>query len=96
MPQEVDAVIALFSNRARAQILHELATTGPATAPELAGRMGSGRAVISAHLAALQSAGVVHGDLPAGQRHGRTVHWSIDVERVEEHLRLYAHYLTNR
>ena len=96
MPQEVEAIIETIGNRARAQVLHELATRGQATAPELARLLGSNRARIGAHLKALEVAGLVRADISEGQRQGRTVRWSLDPACVEEHVRRLGDYLTGR
>lgn len=94
MPQEVEAIIETIGNRARAQVLHELATQGQATAPELAHHLGSNRATTGAHLKALEAAGLVRADIPEGQRQGRAVRWTIDAERVDHYLRELGNYLT--
>lgn len=94
MPQEVEEIIETIGNRARGQVLHELAANGPTTAPELAQRLGTNRASIGAHLKALESAGLVGADVAIGQRHGRTVRWNIDHQRVEQSVRRLGDYFT--
>ena len=96
MPHEVEEIIETIGNRARAQVLHELAAGGPATAPELARRLGSNRASLGAHLKALEAAGLVDADVPPGQRQGRAVRWSVNDDRVQGHLRRLGNYLTGR
>lgn len=96
MPQEVQEIIETIGNHARAEILHDLATNGPATTPELRGRLGVGRSTINLHVTALEAAGLISADMPTGTRPGRTVRWTIDAARVDDHLKQLRHYFTGQ
>ncbi len=86
MPQEVSDAIELIGNRARAQILHELAVRGPLSAPDLAELLGARRETVHTHLVVLEDAGLVVADEPAGRRAGRAVRWRTDVTAVRCHV----------
>lgn len=94
MPEEVSAVIDAIGNRARGALLRELAQNGPLTAPELARRVSASRESVHRHLLDLESFGLARADTAPGQRHGRLVTWSADVDRVNEIIDVWRNYLT--
>lgn len=83
--------IEAIGNRARTEILHRLVTS-PTTGPELARAMGVKRESVYRHLAALEDAGLVGCDRPAGQRHGHAVTWNVVPERVIQVAEEWAVY----
>ncbi|MBF4636226.1 helix-turn-helix transcriptional regulator [Agreia pratensis] len=93
MPEEVSAVIDAIGNRARGALLHELAQNGPLTAPELARRVSASRESIHRHLLELESFGLTRADTARGQRHGRLVSWSANVDRIKELVDIWRNYL---
>lgn len=92
MPQEVVTAIETIGNRARTQILRLLAAHGPLTAAELAAQLGATKPSVHSHLAALEAAGLVAGDLEVSQRPGRTVRWTVDRDRVQQLADTWARY----
>lgn len=81
-PKEVTTAIKIMGNEARTEILRRLVLEGPLTVPELAAAVGSSTMSAYRHVLALEEAGLVTGDLPVGERAGRTVSWSVDVDAV--------------
>lgn len=96
LPPEVDVAIAHMGNRAQADILRHLAKTGPSTVGELMEGVDMTRPSLNRHLAALESAGIVHTTPPAGSRHGRTVIYSIDLQRVRHLATEYLRYVSGQ
>src|ERR1700716_1623477 len=74
MPPELEAIAEQFfpprPARSRRAILAALASGGPATATDLAGRLPITRQAIAKHLALLAEAGLVTAE-PGGRRRGR-------------------------
>ena len=93
MPREVQTVIDCLGNRARTEILRQLATK-PMTAMELATALGFNHASIHRHLKALEDAGLVQADQPSGRRVGVTVHWSTDAANVTTAAHLWLAYVS--
>ena len=94
MPEEVTAVIYTIGNRARGALLHTLAQHGSLSAQDIAQRVGAAHSSVHRHLLELEAQGLVHADTASGQRHGRTVAWSVDVERVNQLVDVWRDYLT--
>lgn len=94
MPEEVTAVIDTIGNRARGALLHTLAQHGALSAQDIAQRVGTAHSSVHRHLLELEEQGLVHADTASGQRHGRTVTWSVDVDRVNELVDVWRDYLT--
>lgn len=82
--QEVAMTIDIIGSRARTEILHLLSRQGPLTAAELTRALNADRSAIHRHLLTLETAGYVHGDLPAEERATRrTVRWTAVQERID-------------
>lgn len=84
MPGEVADAIEVIGNRARTELLHQLAQHGPLTTTELAERIDAPRTSTHSHLVKLEAAGLVVADEQSGERAGRTVRWRVHQERVRE------------
>lgn len=83
MPRLVDAAIAAFGTRLRVALLRRLSEAGPQTPVELLEHVGlTSRTTVFANLDALESIGVVHADLPPGQRQGRVYRYTVDTARL--------------
>lgn len=82
LPEEVEMAIAFMGNRAQVEILQKLAVYGPCTIGTLAEHVEMSRPSLNKHLVLLEAAGLVIGDPPAGQRHGRSVKYGADLTRV--------------
>lgn len=93
MPGEVTAAIENIGNRARAQIIHELALHGPQTARELAAAVSANPDVVYQHLLRLESARLVAADAEAGHRAGKIVRWTVDRQAVDATVATLAAYL---
>lgn len=93
MPEEVTAVIDTIGNRARGALLHTLAQHGSLSAQDIAQRVGAAHSSVHRHLLELEAQGLVHADTASGQRHGRTVTWSIDINRIKELVDVWRDYL---
>jgi len=93
MPGEVTAAIENIGNRARAQIIHELALHSPQSARELADKVGAHPGVVYQHLLQLERAGLVSSDTEAGRRAGKVVRWAVDTEAVRTMVRTLSAYL---
>lgn len=63
-----EAVFSALADPTRRAILAELAAAGPATATDLAGRLPISRQAIGKHLALLDEAGLVRGELGERRR----------------------------
>lgn len=88
--------IAHMGNRAQAEILRHLAKAGPSTVGELMEGVDMTRPSLNRHLAALDGAKIVHTDSPAGSRHGKTVTYSVDLERVLQLAGEYLRYVSGK
>lgn len=93
MPGEVTAAIENIGNRARAQIIHELALHSPQSARELADRVGAHPGVVYQHLLQLESAHLVAADTEAGRRAGKIVRWTVNADAVDTMIRTLTKYL---
>lgn len=86
--------IAHMGNRAQADILRHLAQMGPSTIGQLMDVLEMTRPSLNRHLAALESAGIVHTDPPAGSRQGKTVTYHVDLQRVRHLATSYLRYVS--
>lgn len=102
-PQEVEAAIEVLGNRAHAAILRYLHLNGPCSTGEilrgivLEGSKKLTRPGLQHHLEALEAAGAVTADSPAGHRHGKRVKYQANIDAVEfGMLPAYVNYLRGR
>lgn len=86
--------IAHMGNRAQANILRHLAKVGPSTIGELMEGVDMTRPSLNRHLAALESAQIVHTSPPAGSRHGKTVTYHVDLQRLRDLVAEYLRYVS--
>lgn len=96
MPREVADAIEVIGNRARTELLHQLAEHGPLTTTELADRIGAPRTSTHTHLVQLEAARLVVADEPSGSRAGRVVRWSVDRDRIRELAEAWRGYAAGK
>lgn len=88
-PQEIEDAIEILGNRAHAAILRHLSQVGPSTTGEILKglTLGDGKKLtrpsLQHHLEALEMAGGICADHPAGQRHGRRVKYTANIDNIE-------------
>jgi DNA-binding transcriptional ArsR family regulator len=80
--EEVEQAVKVFGNRTSLGIIRHLSSVDRANYGALCKALLVSEAAISTHLRALEAAAVIVGDLPAGERKGRSVNYSLDSERV--------------
>ncbi|MCM3662519.1 helix-turn-helix domain-containing protein [Georgenia satyanarayanai] len=95
MPPEVEAIIDVIGNRARAAIIRELVGQGPLTAPELSAVAGASVSAANRHLRELEASGLVTADVEAGQRRGRgrVPTWHVNPDVVHTYIERLRAYL---
>lgn len=94
LPRDVEIAVALSGSRAQAHILRYLSLLGPSSAGQLASSTGMSRASLNRHLVALEGVGAVAADTVTGSRAGKTVLYTIQVERVCELTQIYLRYIS--
>jgi predicted ArsR family transcriptional regulator len=77
-------------------ILRHLSIHGPTGAAELARALGTDPNTARRTLQGLEDAGLVEADVPAGQRRGRTVTFTVRPERLEQLLDGLKDFLRGR
>lgn len=82
-----------LGNRARGEIVSKLSATGSMSTIELERHLSINRSSLIKHLDKLESLGLVVADTPRERRHGRTVQWSVDADRLNELLAEFADYV---
>ena len=95
MPPEVAAIIDTLGNKARIEVLHQLATR-PMTTAELADLVDAERSWVSRHLAVLEDLALVTADRPRGNRARLPVVWQINRAAVTEATLLWLAYATGQ
>lgn len=95
MPAEVETIIDVVGSRVRLGMLRELAGRGPLTTPELKQLTTASDSVANGHLRALEAAGLISADVPAGQRRGRGrgPTWTIEREAVAPYVDQLRRYI---
>lgn len=71
---------ALGANRARLAIIVFLRDNPGAERSAITAALGIGHQTVYSHLAALEASGLVRTDTDAGERHGRTVHYWLEMD----------------
>lgn len=77
---------ALGANRARLSIIQFLREHPGADRSAITSTLGIGHQTVYSHLQALESAGLVRTDTDPGERHGKTVHYWLDVDELRRGL----------
>lgn len=77
-------------------ILRYLSIHGPTGAAQLARELGTDANTARRTLQGLENAGVVAADVPAGQRRGRAVTFTVQPERLDHLLSELKDYLLGR
>lgn len=77
-------------------ILRHLSIHGPTGSADLARELGTDPNTARRTLQGLEDAGLVEADVPAGQRRGRTVTFTVRPERLEDLLDGLRDYLLGR
>lgn len=87
-------MVGMIGSRAQTEILRRLALMGPSTAGELAAATGISRPSLNRHLVALQKAGVVTTVPTDGDRAGKTLTYSAQLDLVRELAEKYLRYVS--
>lgn len=95
MPPDVAAIIDTLGNKARIEILHQLAARAM-TAAELADLVDAERSWVSRHLTVLEDLDLVTADRPRGTRARLPVVWQANREAVTEATMRWLAYATGR
>lgn len=88
--------VAFMGNRAQVAILRTLAKKGPCAIGALAEHVSMSRPSLNKHLVSLEAAGLVVGTPAVGQRHGKTVMYTVDVSRVRALAEQCVAYITGK
>lgn len=83
-PAMARLVDALGANRARLAIVQFLRDNPGADRSAITSTLGIGHQTVYSHLTALETVGLIYTDTEAGERHGRTVHYWVDIEALRE------------
>lgn len=75
---DLEVAAAAFGSREDLAILAFLGRVESAMAPEVCDALGMALNTVHGHLGRLESLGLVHADVPAGSRRGRTVRYALD------------------
>lgn len=102
-PQEIEAAIEILGNRAHVAILRHLSQVGPSTTGEILKglTLGDGKKLsrpsLQHHLEALEMAGGISANHPAGQRHGRRVKYAANIDNIEfDLIPVFVQYLRGK
>lgn len=85
--------IGFIGNRAQADILRQLSIHGPCTVGQIQTVSEISRPSLNRHLSALEAAGLVTTDPPAGQRHGKSVTYRVEPKRIDQLAQEYVRYV---
>lgn len=80
------AVDALGANRARLAIIYFLRDHPGADRTAITTTLAIGHQTVYSHLLGLEEAGIIRTDTPAGERHGRTVHYWLNRDALRQQL----------
>jgi DNA-binding transcriptional ArsR family regulator len=80
MPDAASRALRAISGPTRMRTIRYLAEHPDSTAPAII--RGTGAAAVHAALGELEDLGFVRADIPAGERHGRTVRYQLDGARL--------------
>lgn len=93
LPQEVELSVEVFGNKFNNAIVRYLASVEHAQLSDLLKETGIARATLGIHLRQLEDWGVIAGDLPRGERRGKSVYYKVDRERVKALLKEHLQFL---
>ncbi|PVZ52673.1 hypothetical protein C9424_19505 [Arthrobacter sp. H-02-3] len=96
LPRDVEMAIESFGTMFSRAILRHLSIHGPTGAADLARELGTDPNTARRTLQGLEDAGLVEADVPAGQRRGRTVTFTVRPERLEQLLDGLKDFLRGR
>jgi predicted ArsR family transcriptional regulator len=82
LPRDVEMAIESFGTMFSRAILRHLSIHGPTGAADLARELGTDPNTARRTLQGLEDAGLVEADVPAGQRRGRAVTFTVRPERL--------------
>ena len=87
LSEQLVEVAAVFGTTTRLGILGYLRKNGPAQTGTIARDLNVSRTTVAAALVALEELGVVIGDSPMDQRHGKRVMYGADAARIDALLK---------
>ncbi len=87
LSEQLVEVAAVFGTTTRLGILGYLRKNGPAQTGTIAKDLNVSRTTVAAALVALEELGVIIGDSPMDQRHGKRVMYSADAARIDALLK---------
>jgi predicted ArsR family transcriptional regulator len=96
LPRDVEMAIESFGTMFSRAILRHLSIHGPTGAADLARELGTDPNTARRTLQGLEDAGLVEADVPAGQRRGRAVTFTVRPERLEQLLDGLKDFLRGR
>lgn len=94
LPPKVEIAVGMIGSRAQTDMLRHLCRMGPSTARELVEATGISRPSLNRHLVALEDVGVVTASPPPGDRAGKTVKYTAQLDRVREVAENYLRYVS--
>ncbi|QZQ53763.1 ArsR family transcriptional regulator (plasmid) [Curtobacterium sp. TC1] len=92
---DLDVASAIMGNRTKALVVRYLWLNGSTTASELVRELGILQGTISASMQQLEQWAVVSTDVPADRRHGRSVTYTLDRERLQQLIDLWRAFVTD-
>lgn len=86
---------ALGANRARLAIVQYLRENPGADRSAITATLGFGHQTVYSHLMAMEAVGLIRTDTDAGERHGRTVHYWLEIETLREDIQAFLDELAS-
>ncbi|MEL7978388.1 helix-turn-helix domain-containing protein [Isoptericola sp. F-RaC21] len=92
-PELVQLAVTVFGNEAKHEIVRYLADGQASYLGAIVEGTRLPRSTVTPHLSELEDLGVVIGDIPHGQRKGRSVLYTVNRERMAELLEAWVTYV---
>lgn len=92
-PEELEAFIAVFGNRARLSVIRFLQENGPSLRADIAEATGLANPTLGHHLSELERIGAVTADLPPDRRRGRSVRYAADKRALRQLITISQDYI---
>lgn len=90
---EVQSAIAILGNETSVELLKYLRGRTHANQSAILRETGINRSTLAVQLNKLEASGCITGDVPQGQRVGKTVNYSINAERVDQLFLVWRDYV---